>query len=52
MEPAHPFGEAFIRPQTDPRLDEGAIEPEIDLRHASGRCEFPVILLVIAAERG
>ena len=51
MEPAHPFGDAFVGPQPDPRLNKRAIEAEIDLGHPRSRGELPVILFVVAAER-
>ena len=50
MEPAHPFGDAFVGPHADPRLNERAIKAEIDLRHARHCRKFPVILFVVAAQ--
>src|SRR5262245_37632836 len=47
----HPFREFRIGPCFHPGLNEGAIEPEIDLRDARDRCELALVLYAVAAER-
>ena len=51
MQPAHPLGVSFIGEATHPRLEERAIKPEIDLRHARGGREALFVFFVVAAQQ-
>ena len=51
MDPAQPFGKAFIGPAANPRLNERAIKAEIDLRHTGGCRKLAVVFIAVAAQR-